>query len=263
MIRSVRVTKGWPTEKLDAFKQKKAFAFKPGANVLFGRNGSGKTTLLKIMGAFSGCHEHGGWSNLPESFCLKDGKKFPACLIGGARLGEGVEAKVAWDGTATFMHLAAKSDEPLAHFGMPHDVFDDGEQISVMMSKLSSGQGRALRLGKVLRKAKLERPDILKLKPYDHDSKGKHFLDYVKKLPRKGPHTLLLDEPEKSLDVDAQILFWTKILPAMAQELQVIVTSHSPFALFVPSVNVVELELGDVAKTRELVGCLLDDWRRS
>lgn len=265
MIRSVSITKGWPVENLKAFElttgQPRRFTFKPGANVLFGPNGSGKTTLLRIMGAFSGCPEHGGWSGLPESFTLDEKKRFPACLIGAARLGPGVEAKVSWDGTATFMHLAAKSDEPMVAFGMPHDVFDSGEQVSVMMSKLSTGQGRALRLAKVLKKAKLERPKILGLKPYDHDSKGKRFLDYVRKLPRKGPLTLLLDEPERSLDADAQILFWSRILPAVAQELQVIVTSHSPFGLFVPGVNVVELEPGGVEKTRQLVGGLLDDWR--
>lgn len=265
MIRSVSITKGWPVENLKAFGlttgQPRRFTFKPGANVLFGPNGSGKTTLLRIMGAFSGCPEHGGWSGLPESFTLDEKKRFPACLIGAARLGPGVEAKVSWDGTATFMHLAAKSDEPMIAFGMPHDVLDDFEQVSVMMAKPSTGQGRAMRLGKVLRKVKLERPDLLALKPYDHDGKGKRFLDYVKKLPRKGPHTLLLDEPERSLDADAQILFWKRLLPAMANELQVIVTSHSPFALFVPDVNVVELEPGGVEKTRKSVGDLLDDWR--
>ena len=259
MIRSVRVTKGWPLEKLDAFKPKKPFLFKSGMNVLFGKNGSGKTTLLKIMGGFSGCPEHGGWSALPER--LDKGKKFPGGMVANAHVGD-VSAAVAWDGTATFMHLAAKSDEPMIAFGMPHDVLDDHDQISVMMSKASSGQGRAIRLSKVLQKIKLERPDLLKLKPRDYDETGKGFLEYVKKLPRKGPLTVLLDEPERSLDADAQILFWSRILPAVAKEIQVIVTSHSPFALFVPGANVIDMELGYSEKTRKLVGDLLDAWRK-
>lgn len=258
MIRSIRITKGWPVEKIVAFKEKPSFKFKVGANVLFGKNGSGKTTLLKLMGAFSGCPEHGGWSALPERFSFVKGA-FPACLASAARLGE-ISARVAWDGTATFMHLAEKSDEPMTAFGMPHDVLDDRERISLRMAKPSTGQGRALRFNKVLQKAKLERPDLLKLKPRD-DETSRKFLAYVRKLSRKGPLTLLLDEPERSLDIDAQILFWTRILPAVAKELQVIVTSHSPFALFVPDVNVVELEPGSAERTRKIVGDVLDAWR--
>lgn len=265
MIRHVRITKGWPVEQLAAFKTKKPFKFTPGANVLYGKNGSGKTTLLKIIGAHSGCPEYGGWSAIPEwVFLDRENAKLPGCLTQLARLGPSVAANVSWDGTATFMHLAAKSDEPFQAFGMPHDVLTDyGDQVMAVMSKASSGQSRAIRLGKVLQKAKLERPDILKLKDARDDARTKAFFDYVRKLPRKGPFTVLLDEPERSLDADAQILFWSTILPAMARELQVIVTSHSPFALFVPGVNVIDMEPGYSTEMRKKVGDLLDAWRKA
>lgn len=262
VIRCARITSGWPVKNLEAFKKKGRFEFTDGANVIYGKNGSGKTTLLKLMGAHSGCPEYGGWSTFPEWVFLPVEKErsLPGCLTHLARLGPDVEATVDWDGAATFMHLAAKSDEPFYAFGSPHDVLTTyGDQVSAVVSKASSGQARAMRLAMVLKKVKTERPDLMKLEARrDRDTA---FLEYVEKLPRKGPLTVLLDEPERSLDADAQILFWQTILPAMAKELQVIVTSHSPFALFVPGVHVIDMEPGYSDEMRKKVGRLLDDWR--
>jgi energy-coupling factor transporter ATP-binding protein EcfA2 len=40
-----------------AFKQPRAFEFKPGLNILWGRNGSGKTTLTKVLARLFHCEQ--------------------------------------------------------------------------------------------------------------------------------------------------------------------------------------------------------------
>ena len=86
------------------------------------------------------------------------------------------------------------------------------------------------------------------------------FVAYVSTLPRRGPKTVLLDEPDKSLSIPNQQALWTQSLPGLARHCQVIVATHSPFALAAPApVTVIEFEPGYVEACRAAVRALATD----
>jgi predicted ATPase len=231
MFTSIKITSGWPVENttLSVLRDKTAIKFTRGVNCLIGRNASGKSTLLKLLGHEVGCPYYGGWNQSDTREPFHEFDK--------------VERVVEHDGADVFLHMADKSDEPMVAMGMPHDSLSSSEQVSLMLAKLSTGQGRAIRLDRVLRALK-------RRVPHPASAPAKQSRVNRLKSNQPGPSAVLLDEPERSLDMDAQVLFWTEIIPKVAKVYQVIVATHSPLALFMPDVNVVDLTSGYAADVR-------------
>ena len=262
MIESVKITSGY-AKSLSALKGR--IAFSPGLNILFGPNGCGKTSLIKIAGAYCGCKA--GWSCFVDANNVPFGEKdkplaYPA-LFRKLSPGE-CDADVAWDGTPSFLYLAETNDQMPLSFASedlsPDGLMSDVEAISFRFSKPSSGQQRVAFLNLLIEAVR--KPPCLTdceelAKRKGHSFKGindvwqgmiSSFAKYVKKLPAKGPMTILLDEPDRNLSIPYQITLW-KALPRMAEKLQVIVATHSPFALFCDA-NFVEMEKGYVELCR-------------
>jgi predicted ATPase len=78
------------------------------------------------------------------------------------------------------------------------------------------------------------------------------FTDYVNSLPRTGPITLLLDEPDRSLSIDNTIVLWQKVIPKLAENVQIITATHSPFALFLDA-NYLDLKAGYLQESTNAV----------
>ena len=67
-----------------------------------------------------------------------------------------------------------------------------------------------------------------------------------------GPLTVLLDEPDLHLDIPSQANLWKQLVDLAKRE-QVIVTSHSVFAVAVPGAAYIDLVPGYLAECRKSV----------
>jgi predicted ATPase len=266
MIKSVKITSGFAAE-LPALKGK-TLGLGPGFTVVFGPNGCGKSTLLRMLGAYASIAEDGGWSGPVEPTYLRGFKanndSFPAVF---KELAPGkCDAEVDWDGVPAFLHMSAFSDAPMMAFGMPSDgLVSDSERLSLQLGKASAGQNRLFRLQKLFDTAKRP-PDLTKVakwKDYNDLWRGaeKHFVSYVKKLPRDGTATLLLDEPDRSLDICNQAAFWTNIMPRVGAKVQVIVATHSPFALLVKGATIIDMIPGTADQARKAIVDAVNAWQ--
>lgn len=232
MITKAKVTSGFAAN-LEALKGR-TFEFRPGLNILFGPNGCGKTTLLRILGAY--CGTRGGWSSFVEPVIGEEKDlPYPKRFV---LLSPGVcEAELEWDGTATFLTTPETRSATGSCFGDSLDgLMDVGHQMVQMMRCPSEGQMSIMLLKNAMRRFEAI-PDITAL-PKRYKSVNdvwkkamRDFVRYVKSLPRKGPNTLLIDEPERSLSIPNQAFLWDQLLPSLAKKFQVIVATHSPFAL--------------------------------
>lgn len=265
MISSATLTGGYASE-LPCLKGK-TFEFSKGLNVLFSPNGTGKSTLLSIMGAYCGInHKSGGWSKAPQPLDLgstKDKVKFPDSFvhISPAKC----TANVAWDGTPTFVNNSATDNiaKNMGYFIDDPSMSPDGlttnmhEQMNAMRSIESQGQGRMNKLNQLFVMIDKKVPDIT-INPFGKandvwSSTGTAFVEYVKSLNPTGRITILLDEPDKSLSLEMQFFLWHMAFPQISVTRQLIIATHCPLALSVPSANIIDLQEGYIDTTKTIL----------
>lgn len=255
MISSMKIIDGFAAA-LPAFADKKKYTFVKGVNLLYGRNGSGKSTLMHVLAGYCGLSTDrkrgGGWSKFPSVF-YKDGPiQFPRDFKENT-VGKTV-AEVEWDGTPTFFNSSTHSDAGTLMSGSffdsaadsPDGITDIAEQANLLMSPLSEGELRGYKLGKTFDAIKKFPKPITEVPQRTRPSE-EAYINYVKSLPRTGPHTILLDEIDKSLGLDSQITFWTNIVPQFYQSgHQFIISTHSiiPIILKNENFNYIEMEDG-------------------
>lgn len=223
------------------FQKHRSIAFKPGLNVLFGPNGCGKSTLLRMMALYLAA-EQGGVSTLTNTWRdeVADWHTQKSTLDG---------IVVQHDGTPI---LYGNPRNAVGLFG-GSAAFDDDfmmQGLANLKSTASTGYTTMHRLGAML--GTLEGTAAFPAQFDDRigllgPSKGSTGRDAVARallaasIPR-GQHTLLFDEPESGLGLPAQNNVFKMLFGAARKhDFQIIVATHSAFALGMPDVNYIEM----------------------
>lgn len=245
----------WP--KVQRLKRRKQIKFKPGLNILWGPNGCGKTTILLAMARMLHCWQ-GGVSTLTEHSIRELFKlRFGSNLKSEDKYLNGVMP--VHDGQAVFFV------DPSKGVGASRSFFDNDfsfEQLMDMRDRGSSGQKTTMRLMPLIRLARGEEPPPVRCninREYVNDL-WISYLDRVEETMRgtipRGQPTVLLDEPDRSLDIPSQVGLW-KILKMARKSVQIIVATHSILALDIPDAHYIDLHRGYLKKCREAAQGLL------
>lgn len=231
-------------EKVEALKGLSEIRFKEGLNVLWGRNGAGKSTVLTTLAKLAHC-DQGGVSVITQTsvgdfFSFDESPKFGIVLEHDAQAVQCVNA------SRTYGIIGGSFDYDFMEAAM-----------GSIYTKGSSGQVQLHWIGAKL-KDRQNWPDVKwKMQESSVNSTWKKRLKQIRKnqftaqIP-PGPRTILFDEPDRSLDLDAQYMLW-KVLPRMASEgYQFIVATHSIFARDISGAHYIELSPGYLDMCRKL-----------
>ncbi len=268
--------------KVDYFSRNPVTQFKPGLNILFGGNGSGKSTVLQLLGLHLAAVQ-GGASVVTQSW-IQD-------VLGFSRVCE-LPCDVVHDGQPV-MFFDARAKEGHIGGSFDDDFFDLG--LANTLARGSTGQLGLQRLHRLLSVLAPETPPAADPKPAPK-KRGKAAAktapssavpkaggfpsEVVWKVPRKwledsqpaklalldgllaaqrpvGPKTLLLDEPESGFSLPWQDKLWANLLGKVDPEkFQLIVATHSPFALGLPGANYIEMTPGSVMEAKVAIASL-------
>jgi energy-coupling factor transporter ATP-binding protein EcfA2 len=239
--------KWWP--KVKAFEGQKEFTFAPkGLTILWGPNGSGKSSLLKLLARLTHC-EQGGVPLVSET-------SVEHFLCRHPDKGHKDGARLISDGTPVHFF------DPSATPGLDGGQFDfdfTEDAMGYSMVKQSSGQHVNMGMSRILGSiTKLEEvPRKIKTSNVN-DLWGAAIDAATRSLERtpglEGPRTLLLDEPERSLDLPSQRKSWEVF--GQQKRFQMIIATHSVFALFIPGATYIDVQKGYLEESRKA----LLDW---
>ena len=203
--------------------------FAPGLNVIYGPNGSGKSTMLKLIARMMLC-EQGDIQKV--SYDVRD-------LF---RYGKLEDPEEFLDGVipihdgAPVMHFDPSQRVGLVGGAFDYDFLDAG--LTNTMLKASAGQTSLVRMQRVL--GAVFGGDFPKFDPEHRSEELMSFLagNLPEGVEATDRPTVLLDEPSRSLDLRTEIRFFERL--AEVEDVQIILATHSTFALHLPGANYVE-----------------------
>jgi predicted ATPase len=239
------------------FAARKSLAFKPGLNILFGPNGCGKSTVLRML-ARTMCATQGGLSVVTEQ-AVSDNVDMLGALSRGRKGGRSamkhqVNLQVDHDGQPVVFC------DPRASIGLTgggaafdSDFFGEGVRESLSASRRSTGQSALSRMSVALAvmsgDALFPTEVVAQVHRKHVNATWGEALDVLEAamvgtIP-KGQGTLLLDEPEANFSLAWQARLWELIAkPEVAARYQVIVASHSAFALGIEHAHYIDFQDG-------------------
>jgi len=224
----------WPNVK--ALEGIAKIDFKPGLNILWGPNGSGKSSVLKALARLT-FSEQGGVTTVTHQAAYALERK------GALNAGVYAGMEIDHDGQAVRC-FNPEHKVGLMGGGFDDDFFDMG--VLNTMTKGSSGQLVIHQLdnifGEMLAGYVPEVRAKVKAGTTYHGEEDLHakVLKLVEGTGEKGQPTVLLDEPDRSLDLPNQMAVW-RTLRGLSGEVQCIVASHSPFALRIPDAHYIDI----------------------
>ena len=238
-------TPWWSTVK--QLKKIKDIEFKPGMNIIVGKNATGKSTIITLLARHFHC-EQGGISLITEPSLstlfthLHDDDPYP----------DGY--KVRHDGQPVGFF---SPDKIVGHKGyLDYDFI--AEDLSNRQMRASQGQVTMVNVIRTIQT--LHKTDRIEgtMSPDSVNDLWARRIKIVRKLLKgtmpKGPKTLILDEPERSLDLENEIEFFNQ---AKQAKLQIIMASHSVFAFMMKDANIIELNRGYAKNMKEKMDELL------
>lgn len=265
MIRSIKFTGGYASGVGTLRKQ---FTFKPGVNVLFGPNGSGKSTIIKTLAKYG--FTRAGWTTWEWSVL---GHAFASLAHGSDGADErdmmneylteyqhrnDCMADVDIDGPVFLCNeeFYDGSGVPLAASGIGQGAMHNIEALLLRMdgSRMSTGENRRAELNSMIDRIS-KTAFTLGERPDDTDGRNamRVFLyDYISAHRVGGCDTFLMDEPDRTLDLPTAAMLYREVIPSYAAAgAQVIVATHSPFALVNSSFNLIDVKRGYIRQCRK------------
>lgn len=246
----------------------KKIEFSKGLNVIFGRNNSGRSSLLSLLAKLFHAEER------RFSTITRDSMGEIFHLAGHSKQSRLSSVKISHDGKGVVYYTPHKKPvevpikinngiiqsavqalipAPASALGSP------GVPIKMMtksiLTKGTSGRAAIKEIEELIDKASKCKPPSCRLKVDNLDDLDKRRLaimnEWLKPNIKSGPPTLLLDEPDKNLDIPRQRYMW-KMLSKAAIENQIIVSSNSLFCLDLPDTNYIELSDGYIDECRSI-----------
>ena len=228
------------------FKKHNTIKFSPGVNIIVGPNGSGKSSILFLLGLATASMQ-GGRSKITKKW-LSDILHYETDIF-----------EVIHDSQSS-LFVDSKKQVGVIDGYLDDDFTIDG--IFEIQSKKSSGQLALQRLNEsiMILNGKKEFP-IFDSTGFFSDRNIWTSIENIKEasillkasIPKSQP-TIIFDEPEYGLEYKYQLnLLKNIVTQANKNNIQVIMSSHSMFALGYPDVNYIELEEGYIESS---INCL-------
>ncbi|KVP39545.1 AAA family ATPase [Burkholderia ubonensis] len=273
-------TMPWAAE-LDYFKKAPVTEFKPGLNILFGGNGSGKSTVLQLL-ATSLAAAQGGTSVVTASW-MRDVLGFDNKSVQlPCELVHDGQPVMFFDARAKEGLIGGGFDDDFFNLGIANTMARGStgqlglrrvdRLLQVLVSKdcptpqppepepADKPKRRGGRTAKSFERKEAIRslvPDgfpaeiewkVTRGSGTDHRNKRFDLVDELLRAKRPvGPKTLIFDEPESGFSLPWQAGLWHNVFGKVdPARFQVIVATHSPFALGIPGANYIEMSPGYV-----------------
>lgn len=231
--------------KVTALAQPRTFEFTPGLNVLWGANGVGKSTVIKLLARVFHCEQSGQ----PVMTSTSIGELADQDLSGAEVQHDGQGVRCFDPGNAVGL-IAGSFDYDFTVAGLHNTMF-----------KGSAGQTTLFRFDQLIDEIAAGAVPTLerRIKRTSVNDVWQARLDaadrFLAATGAMGPQTVLLDEPDRSLDLAAQHAIW-RFLRVYAGDVQFIVASHAVFALNLPEANYIELVPGTLAPAQRAIANL-------
>jgi energy-coupling factor transporter ATP-binding protein EcfA2 len=264
MIVYINYLSGYPLE-LECIKDRR-YEFTDGLNVLFGPNGCGKSTIIKTLKSYCGIQK-GGWTAVSDPLVIgsyyvgkmHEAKDFPHAYYTYSP-GKSM-ADVGWDGCPVFFNdgdIKVSETFFFQNVGQSDDgITSEAEQLETLALKPSSGQYRIQKINKMVNMLQSPPPySSIEETPFrcQYPDVAMREVAYWRSLGRRSnKYTILLDEPERSLSLPKQEKLLTELIPELMKTYQVVIATHSIFALTMKDANIIDMQEGYVEECRGLI----------
>jgi len=246
MITEIRVTDrkkcvSW-WDEAPALIGKESIEFKNGLNIIWAPNGAGKSTILTAIARTMQCE---------EAFVPTISQRSVDKMNNSSDLLDGLE--ITHNGELCFYF------NPDVNVGMIDGYANDDFLKEIILHKANAYSSGTDVQDKVVNVLAALRDEELgfdrKITKNSVNDLWKERIDAVEKILEgdktiKGPRTLLLDEPCRSIDLPRQRQLWD-VIENYADHFQIIIATHNPMALYLDKAHYIDIEEGFLAECRE------------